>query len=89
MKFRAHTPMVSIGTEDRVVLDGRELRLVGETCSLPMFQLLDGSGTISVFCESYLRDALCDGRLILQRGFFNAENKPEKGQRTARRFDRI
>ncbi|MGO8311265.1 hypothetical protein U8Q06_09630 [Rhizobium beringeri] len=89
MNIRAYTSAATISTEDRVLLNGQELRLVGETCSLPMFQLLDGSGTISVFCESYLRDALCDGRLILQRGFFNAENKPEKGQRTARRSDLI
>ncbi|MGR9203940.1 hypothetical protein ACU8OG_08320 [Rhizobium leguminosarum] len=49
----------------------------------------DGSGTISVFCETFLRDAIVDGRLILQRGFFNAENSPKNGQRTARPCDLI
>ncbi|ARO23696.1 hypothetical protein CO659_25560 [Rhizobium sp. S9] len=83
MKIRAHTSAGTIDSEDRVLLNGHELRLIGETHSLPTFQHLDGSGKVSIFCEGFLRDAICDGRLILHRGFFNAEANSR--ERPARR----
>lgn len=83
MKIRAHTSAGTIDVEDLVLLDGRELRLTGKTHGLPTFQHLDGSGAVSIIGESFLRDALRNGGLTLQRGYFNAQRR-ERHARSGR-----